>query len=75
MIRSLVHSKSSLCTFAYDEGALTGEGMHLRSYETVQASGIPISRRYKAFSLITDQVIGERTEVALSIYHPYRHIT
>ncbi len=49
-----VHPEFSLTAFLYDEGALAGEGVHLRFDETIQTSCITISGRYETVAFVGD---------------------
>ena len=52
---------------ADDEGALAGKGVHLGLNEAVEAGGIAVGGGNKAVALITDQISGDRAEVAVLV--------
>ena len=69
-----LHAEVSLGTFSDDEGALAGEGVHLRFCEAVQTSGVSVCSGYKAFALVGNEVISEGAEVAFPIDHLDGHV-
>ena len=63
----LLHAEVSFGTFADDESALSGKGVHFGLYEVVQTSGVTVGGSHKSFSFVGNEVIGKGAEVTFLV--------